>query len=269
MIPSKLSASISDRLRNTDKVVIGAGTGLSVSGGLDYNDPDFFKRWYKPFLCSGVSSVSEAIAAHWHLTDETSVAYWGFWAHHINNIYYLHEQLEVYKHLYKLVRDKDYFIITTNTDGQFFKGSFNPRRVFAPQGGYCGFQCMNGCHDEVYDSAQPVKQMLAGFDSTSFRIKKDDVPRCPVCGGLLCPNLRRTNNFINTACMRNRNDYLDFLNVSDERILFLEIGVGGYSPDIISRPFEDMAVQCKNASHVKIDNESGKEIHDIIMSIAA
>jgi NAD-dependent SIR2 family protein deacetylase len=125
---------------------MGAGAGLSAAAGLDYNDPKMFTRKYQPFLKEGFKTVTGAIAAHWRLTEESARSYWGFRGqNHINVTFHQQEQLDIYKLLYKILIDKDYFVLTTNTDGQFFKGGFDSDRVFAPQGSFGKFQCRHGC----------------------------------------------------------------------------------------------------------------------------
>jgi len=44
------------------------------------------------------------------------------------------EAKTVYKDLYHLVKDKNYFVITTNVDGQFRKAGFKKDKVFEVQG---------------------------------------------------------------------------------------------------------------------------------------
>ncbi len=81
---------------------------------------NFFKEHYAPFLKKGYTTIGEGISANWSLNENNAVTYWGYWANHINNIYYNPSQLETYKLLYDIIKDKEHFIITTNGDGQFF-----------------------------------------------------------------------------------------------------------------------------------------------------
>ncbi len=41
---------VKEKISNADKVIIGAGAGLSAAAGQDYSDPDFFKTKYQSFL---------------------------------------------------------------------------------------------------------------------------------------------------------------------------------------------------------------------------
>lgn len=258
------SQSLSDLLHGADKVVIGAGAGLSAASGLDYNDEEFFKRSYTPFVKDGINTISEAINVYGSLTGNSALSYWGFWANHINTVCSLTGPLESYKSLYACIKEKEYFVITTNTDGQFFKGGFDPVKVFAPQGRYDRFQCFRGCHDTLYDSKNIVQQMLEGFDPCSLKIREEDIPHCPVCGGLFSPNLRRDHHFVDTPSMLNRENYLNFLSLDKENVLFLELGTGSLSALIISNPFEEMKGLYRNSAHVRIMQ---KDIQNFLESV--
>ncbi len=79
---------IKEKIDKADAIVIGAGAGLSASAGLNYGDTEFFKEHYAPFLKKGYTTIGEGISANWSLNENNAVTYWGYWANHINNIYY-------------------------------------------------------------------------------------------------------------------------------------------------------------------------------------
>ena len=60
--------------------------------------------------------------------------------------------MPLYEQLFDLVKEKDYFVLTTNVDHQFQKAGFSEERIFATQGDYGRIQCMNGCHPKTYDA---------------------------------------------------------------------------------------------------------------------
>ena len=43
--------------------------GLSAAGGLNYQDPDLFRKWYPQFARLGLRNIWEAIVAHWAPND--------------------------------------------------------------------------------------------------------------------------------------------------------------------------------------------------------
>lgn len=68
---------------------------------------------------------------------------------------------EPYRLLLELVKDKDYFVLTTNVDHQFQKAGFDRHRLFYPQGDYGLFQCAQPCHNQTYDNEAAIRQMAA------------------------------------------------------------------------------------------------------------
>lgn len=117
---------VKELIQNSDYVLIGAGAGLSTSAGIEYagkrfkdNLADFIKKYhFTDMYSSGFYDFQ---------TEEEK---WAYWAKHmyINNIGM--KATKLYQDILKLVKDKDYFVITTNVDDQFFKAGFNKERIF-------------------------------------------------------------------------------------------------------------------------------------------
>mgnify|MGYP002233350874 CR=1 FL=1 len=99
-----------------------------------------------------------------------------------------------YTDLLKLVKDKDYFVLTTNVDHQFQKAGFSEERIFATQGDYGRIQCMKGCHPRTYDAVSMFAQMVQ--TEKDCKIPSYMVPKCPVCGGPMAMNLRCDQYFV-------------------------------------------------------------------------
>ena len=66
---------------------------------------------------------------------------WAFWSRMVFVNRYKSKANKLYCQLYNLVKDKDYFIITTNVDHQFQLAGFDKNRLFYMQGDYGLFQC--------------------------------------------------------------------------------------------------------------------------------
>ena len=78
--------------------------------------------------------------------------------------------------LFKLVKNKNYFVITTNVDGQFLKAGFNHNKVFEVQGSLSKIQCAVGCHNKLYDDLKMVRNMLK--ENNNCTIPTKIVPIC-------------------------------------------------------------------------------------------
>ena len=90
--------------------------------------------------------------------------------------------------LLALVKDKDYFVLTTNVDHQFQLAGFDKKRLFYTQGDYGLWQCRKACHNKTYDNEKAVRQMAAA--QRDMKIPTDLLPVCPVCGAPMTMNLR-------------------------------------------------------------------------------
>lgn len=262
------------RIDEADYIIIGAGAGLSASAGLDYTDQTFFKQNYESFFNKGYQSIDHARMKYFKLDHSTAPErFWGFWCHHINNVFIKPPQLDVYSDVYDVVKNRDYFVITTNVDGQFFKGGFDYDRVFSMQGSYGRFQCISPCSQRVYDNKPYIETMLRGFDPNSLSIRKKDIPRCPDCGNLMSYNLRVDNSFVEAPHLWNQERYMDFIDKAKQgKLVLLELGVGLNTPVIIRYPFERITALFKQTTLIRINLENfevNRKIKDKLITIRA
>ena len=231
-----------------DYIVIGAGAGLSTAAGIDYGG-ERFERYFKDFI------------EEYHFTDmyssgfypfKTSEEKWAYWARHVFANRYDVGKTDVYQKLLKLVEDKEYFVLTTNVEHQFWINGFEDERIFATQGDYGLLQCGRACHDKLYPNEDKVHEWLE--NTKDFRIPSELVPVCPVCGGEMDLNLRKDNFFVEDDDWRVRNKrYYDFLDNIGGKFVFLEIGVGFNTPGIIRYPFEQMTYNNPDATLIRLN----------------
>lgn len=246
-------------INEADYFLIGAGAGLSASGGLNYNNPELFNEWFPRLSQFGIKTIGEATSIYWEVDDSNRRAFWAYWANHIQKIRYDAPVLKPYSNLLDIVKDKDYFIITTNVDGQFVKAGFNQDKTFAPQGDYGLFQCDKPCSNEVFDNHIMIDKMVSNMNRDDFLIREADIPRCPICGSNLAKNLRIDDTFVEAPHMRKQKDYIDFVNRSvDGKIVLLELGVGFNTPGIIRWPFDEIATGHPSASLIRINMDHSK-----------
>ena len=165
---------------------------------------------------------------------------WAFWSRSIYINRYLKTENPVYEDLLELVKDRDYFVITTNVDHQFQKAGFDKRRLFYTQGDYGLWQCSEPCHRKTYDNEETVRAMFER--QKDMRVPAELVPYCPVCGKPMSMNLRADDTFVeDDGWHKAAERYSEFLRRHEGlRVLFLELGVGMNTPVIIKYPFWKM-----------------------------
>ena len=225
-------------INNADYILIGAGAGLSTAAGLQYSG-ESFQRDYKEFIEKYHFEDLYTASFYPFSTQEEK---WAFWARLIK-LNRFREPLKLYQKLLGFVKNKNYFVITTNVDGQFETAGFNKEKIFAVQGDYRFLQCENACHNKLYDNKEMVEAWLKRTEN--LKIPKQLVPRCPVCGGNMEMNLRKDANFVQDKnWYRQAEQYDQFLDeIKDKNVVLLEMGVGFNTPGIIRFPFEQMTYQ--------------------------
>ena len=252
-------ARLKTEIDTADAIVIGAGAGLSTSAGFIYSG-ERFHSYFSDF------------AARFGIQDMYSGGFfpypdpetrWAFWARNIYVNRYMDPPRSVYQDLYSLVKDKDYFVITTNVDHCFQKAGFDKKRLFYTQGDYGLFQSTDPANRRTVDNeawvmqameaqgfiknAQGIFEMPAG--GVSMTIPTALIPKHPDEGSDVTMNLRADDSFVEDDGWHKASAaYADFLRRHEGlHMLFLEIGVGGNTPVIIKYPFWQMTNDNKKA----------------------
>lgn len=240
---------LKEKLDAADAVVIGAGAGLSASAGFTY-DGERFHRYFSDFIQKyGFTDMYSGGFYPFRAPEE----HWAYWSRYIWINRYQDAPKPVYQKLLKLVEDKDYFVLTTNVDHCFQKADFDKKRLFYTQGDYGLFQCSQACCQETFDNRQLILKMVE--QQRDMRIPSELLPVCPHCGKPLTMNLRSDDRFVedegwHEAAQR----YESFLRTrGNQRILFLELGVGYNTPGIIKYPFWRMTMRSPGSTYACIN----------------
>ncbi len=227
---------LKEAFQSADTVVIGAGAGLSTSAGFVYTR-ERFEKYFSDF--EQKYGFHDMYSGGFY-PYETPEEHWAYWSRYIYINRYMDTPKPVYQALLDLVKHKDYFVITTNVDHCFQKAGFDKKRLFYTQGDYGLFQCSEPCCTETFENETVIRQMLER--QTDMRIPTELLPVCPHCGKPLTMNLRSDDKFVedegwHLAAGR----YENFLRTrKNQRILFLELGVGYNTPGIVKFSFWKM-----------------------------
>ena len=266
-------------LQEADAIIIGAGAGLSTSAGFTYVGGRF-RQYFQDF---GEKYGFKDMYSGGFYPYRTLEEHWAYWSRYIYINRYMNAPKPVYEKLYELVRDKDYFVLTTNVDHCFQKAGFDKHRLFYTQGDYGLFQCSEPCHQETYDNEKVIREMVTaqGYKivsdgalflpeavSPKMAVPMELVPHCPKCGRPMSMNLRADGTFVedegwHIAAER----YSDFLRRHRNlRVLFLELGVGMNTPGIVKYPFWQMTAEnpaavyaCINYGEAHVPDEIKKK----------
>lgn len=256
-------ARLQKQIDSADAILIGAGAGLSTSAGFVYSGQRFdqyffdFKEKY---------GLEDMYSGGFYVMDLDPKITWAFWARNIYINRYMDAPKRVYEDLLEIVKDKDYFVITTNVDHCFQKAGFDKKRLFYTQGDYGLFQSVDPDNRKTYDNKEWVMKALKaqGFvmnENGIFQVPADRklkmelpeelIPKCPEDGSNVTLNLRSDDSFVEDEGWKKASAaYADFLRRHEDlRMLYLELGVGNNTPVIIKYPFWQMVNDHPNSTY--------------------
>lgn len=265
---SKQIERLKHEIETADAIVIGAGAGLSAAAGFDYSGErfqqlfgDFEEKYGFHDMYSGGFYPYNTLEEHW-----------AYWSRYIYYNRFVMSPKPTYENLLDLVKEKDYFVITTNVDHCFQKSGFDKKRLFYTQGDYGLFQCSEPCCNETFDNEDIIKKMME--EQKNMSIPSGLIPLCPHCGKPLTMNLRSDDRFVEDKGWHNAAArYDNFLKGKSSRhILLLELGVGYNTPIVIKYPFWQMASGNTNSVYACINSREAfcpNEIADRAICVKA
>lgn len=269
----KIMKSTSDYLDNIEKlrkaiidadaIVIGAGAGLSTSAGFVYTGERFDKYFHDFAQKYRFSDMYSGGFYPYRTLEE----HWAYWSRYIYINRYMDAPKPVYDRLYELVKEKDYFVLTTNVDHCFQKAGFDKHRLFYTQGDYGLFQCSEPCHADTYENENIIREMVEAQGyvieedgelslpegvTPKMVVPSDLIPHCPKCGKPMSMNLRADDTFVEDEGWHLASErYAEFLRRHENmKVLFLEVAVGFNTPGIVKYSFWRMTYDWKDAMYI-------------------
>lgn len=266
MLPTNDLQQAREWLQNADHILIGAGAGLSSAAGIDYAGDTFRHEFADMIAKYGFGDLYSASFYPYPTEEE----FWASWARHVLFARFNNGQSAkdepgkytealLYQQLLKQVRDKDYFVITTNVDGQFRKAEFDAERLFEVQGDYAYLQGKTGKSGKVYYSEELFRQMVR--EEQNGRIPTALIPRDPESGEKMDIHVRKDLYFVeDEAWRRAQSNYYDWLErniggLSTSNVVLLELGVGFNTPTIIRFPFERLANKYRGVRLIRFNRD--------------
>lgn len=251
--------NIKKKIEECDAIVIGAGSGLSTSAGFTYSG-DRFNKYFSDFKDKyGFEDMYTGGFYPYSSLEE----FWAYWSRNIYINRYMDAPKDTYANLLKLVKDKDYFVLTTNVDHMFQKAGFDKKRLLYTQGDYGLFQCSEPCHNKTYDNKEIIKKM---YDlQSNMKIPSGLIPRCPKCGKPMTTNLRCDDSFVqDDGWYKAMERYNNFINSrKNMNIVYLELGVGYNTPGIIKYPFWQLTYKNPKATYICVNQDNERVPEEI------
>ena len=259
-------AKLRKAIDEADAVVIGAGAGLSTSAGFIYTG-ERFNKYFSDF--AEKYHFSDMYSGGFYVLESPPEEMWAYWSRYIWINRYMPIPNDTYDRLYDLVKDKDYFVITTNVDHCFQRSGFDKKRLFYTQGDYGLLQSSNphgASAHKTYENEEIMRKMILaqGFEigenneliipegrEISMRIPTELIPYCPDDGEPMTTNLRSDDKFVEDEGWHQAAErYSVFLRRHENlKVLFLEAAVGMNTPGIIKFQFWKIVNQWPDATY--------------------
>ena len=238
----------------SDALVIGIGAGMSASDGYTYvgdrftkNFPDFIEKY----------NFLDMLQASLH-SFESWQEYWAFQSRFVKLNFLEQPVGPSYLRLRDLLKYMyDYFIITTNADNGIEFACFDESRVLHMQGKYILWQCSQHCHAQTYRDEDAIREMVAKQEN--MKVPYELIPRCPKCDAPMEINKRKAEvGMVEDEEFHEQLDrYNEFLEEhKNDKVAYLEIGVGYTTPQFIKHPFHRMTRENPNAVFVTLNKKA-------------
>ena len=256
-----LYARAAHLLEGAEALIITAGAGMGVDSGLpDFRGDEGFWRAYPPLRGFAFAEMANP---RWFTSDPHRA--WGFYGHRLN-LYRATEPHEGFHILRRWARglggsssgnsSDNYFVFTSNVDGQFQKAGFSPDRCVECHGSIHHAQPLNG-NGGIY-SAEPLR---VDVDEATLRAR-DPLPSHPEVRGLPRPNILMFgdggwDSARTDAQERRLGEWLGAQ--AGRRVLVVEMGAGTAIPSV--RSFGERLVEGRSGVIASLIRINPRESH--------
>ncbi|BAW18375.1 deacetylase SIR2 [Mycoplasmopsis bovigenitalium] len=242
---------LNNLISQADAIVLGIGSGMTAADGIGYTGKRFQENFSDFIKAFGFLDMLQASV--YHFDDIQN--YWAFHSRFMKLNYFDQQPSQSFINLKQYLADKNYFIITTNSDNALEAAEFDEQKIFYIQGKYNLLQCEKMCHNQRYSNDAAVYQMIE--KQSNMKVPLDLIPRCPKCNSFLEVNkrLKEKGMVEDQQFFDEKARYESFIEkYKDKKILFWEIGVGYSTPMLIKHPFWLMTEQIPKAQYLAMNN---------------
>nr|WP_263327874.1 Sir2 family NAD-dependent protein deacetylase [Neobacillus sp. Marseille-Q6967] len=249
------------KIHEADRILIGASNGLSISEGIHiFADDSSFQENFGDFREKyGFRSIIQGCFYPYPSQEEK----WAFFSRMYEYFLINKEASPVMKNLHELVKDKTYFVVTSNIDAHFTQAVFPKERLFEIEGNCRNLQCSHGCHNRIYPGDEILSKMAQNQENG--KVPSNLMPKCPECGGSMQVHIEVDRNFQrDESWQASLEAYQDFIKKAHgEKLVLLELGVGTRN-QMIKAPFMNVTNHEEYATYITFNKGSELYIPDAI-----
>lgn len=166
------------------------------------------------------------------------------------------KKMTAYGILEKLLEDKNYFIVSLQTDDAIYHTGLKKEKIVTPCGGYRFWQCVDGCEELVQEVDTLILEEMYKYIKSGESLKKIHFPVCPVCGKPMVYNNKKVQNYVESGYLEDWKNYTRWLQGTvNKKVCVLELGVGMLFPNVIRWPFEKIVYFNQKASMFRVHSK--------------
>lgn len=229
---------IIEKIKEAEAILIGASNGFSIAEGLHiFGDNEDFRRLFGDFREKyGIRNIIQGFFFPWPSEEER----WAFLCRLLTHYSGSYTGSPLMEALKKILKEKPYFIVTSNGENHFELAGFDSKQILEIEGSWKEMRCKNGCEDTLYPTWDVVRR-LSSLESQGH-IPSALLPRCPKCGAPMIINME--------PCREQIQAYHTFLHTyRGKKLLILELGIGARN-QLIKAPLMRLAQQEPKAFYI-------------------
>ena len=239
-------------IQSADRLIFTAGAGMGVDSGLpDFRGPGGF--WGAFPALAKLDKNFQAMATPTMFKTDLSLA-WGFYGLRLNSYRATmpHEGFDILRRWARMKND-DYFVFTSNVDGQFQKSGFDERHIYECHGSIHHLQCIRACTGDIWSA----DEFIPVVDEQNCHLINTP-PHCPYCGVLARPNILM---FDDSFWSPWRSEFQsirmrDWQEIPSEKTVIIEMGAGKTIPTV--RNFSERLTRKNQAHLIRINTTEAK-----------
>lgn len=175
------------------------------------------------------------------------------------------------KRLYRIIADKNYFVVSTcQTDILDYAG-FPKERVVTPCGTLMKKQCVCGCEQSLVEVSASERTALC-HEIAAGSGEPGTLGSCPQCHSRMVLNNIYVDKYMESGYLEDWSRYTKWLQGTLNRELcILELGVNLDYPSVIRFPFEKVGYYNQKASFIRVNErlyQLTSELHEKGISVA-
>ena len=181
--------------------------------------------------------------------------------------YFLKENVRLRDALAKLaelLKDKNYFIVSTCMTSLFLQEGFDPDRIVEPCGTTMKLQCQDGCDEAIFYTPEEFVVQLEEciVNESGWELLKEH--KCGVCGHEMVFNTLYAKHYLEAGYLPKWSEYTTWLQRTvNKNLCILELGVGLKYPSVIRWPFEKTAFYNKKSYFIRIHEKLSQLTPDL------